>query len=151
VATPTDLGSVSQLWRNPAGYAQFLGRELSLVFRGTLLVVMPNGFGVSPVVGPGGHASPVAGATTIPSPHAGESMVAAAVAAIEHLASAAGHPVSAPSASAAGAGAGSASGSWLTSVDAGSWLALAIGAALIAAAWATSLRARPPARLRRAR
>jgi hypothetical protein len=39
----------------------------------------------------------------------------------------------------------------LGSVDLGSWLALAAGAALIAVAWTASLRARPPARLRRER
>jgi hypothetical protein len=42
------------------------------------------------------------------------------------------------------------SASALGSVDLGSWLALAAGAALIAAAWTASLRARPARRLRRA-
>lgn len=40
-----DLGYVSQLWGKPGTYAQFLGVELSLVFKGPLLVVMPHGFG----------------------------------------------------------------------------------------------------------
>jgi hypothetical protein len=147
VATPTDLGSVSELWRMPSSYARFLALELSQVFRGTLLVVMPDGFGVTAVAPVGSHSQPVAGATTIPAAHAGESMVAAAAAAVQHLAAADGHPVRAPSAPAGGTG----SGSWLGSVDLGSWLALVIGAALIALAWAASLRAGPPARLRRAR
>ena len=48
--------------------------------------------------------------------------------------------------------AGPGSGSALGSVDLGSWLALAAGAALIALAWTASLRARPlSARLRRPR
>jgi cytochrome oxidase Cu insertion factor (SCO1/SenC/PrrC family) len=42
-----DLGSVFPLWRDPGAYARFLGVELSNVYRGALLVVMPNGFGVS--------------------------------------------------------------------------------------------------------
>ena len=46
VATRSDLGSVTALWGHPATYAQFLGRELSLDYRGRLLVVMPDGFGL---------------------------------------------------------------------------------------------------------
>ena len=37
---------MTELWRQPQNYARFLGQELSLVYRGTLLVVMPNGFGL---------------------------------------------------------------------------------------------------------
>jgi cytochrome oxidase Cu insertion factor (SCO1/SenC/PrrC family) len=40
-----DLGSVTALWGKPQIYAQFLGIELSLVYRGPLLVAMPDGFG----------------------------------------------------------------------------------------------------------
>jgi cytochrome oxidase Cu insertion factor (SCO1/SenC/PrrC family)/thiol-disulfide isomerase/thioredoxin len=45
IATPQDLGAVTGLWRQPRAYARFLGIELSLAYRGRLLVVMPNGFG----------------------------------------------------------------------------------------------------------
>jgi cytochrome oxidase Cu insertion factor (SCO1/SenC/PrrC family)/thiol-disulfide isomerase/thioredoxin len=45
IAGPFDLGAVTALWRNPRGYARFLGIELSLSYKGRLLVVMPNGFG----------------------------------------------------------------------------------------------------------
>ncbi len=45
VASSADLGSVTELWRQPQSYAKFLGQELSLVYRGPLLVVMPNGVG----------------------------------------------------------------------------------------------------------
>jgi cytochrome oxidase Cu insertion factor (SCO1/SenC/PrrC family)/thiol-disulfide isomerase/thioredoxin len=47
VARRDDLGSVTALWRRPRAYARFLGIELSLAYTGPLLVVMPNGFGVS--------------------------------------------------------------------------------------------------------
>jgi cytochrome oxidase Cu insertion factor (SCO1/SenC/PrrC family)/thiol-disulfide isomerase/thioredoxin len=47
VASPADLGSVTALWRKPQAYAKFLGYELSLAYRGRLLVVMPNGVGFS--------------------------------------------------------------------------------------------------------
>jgi cytochrome oxidase Cu insertion factor (SCO1/SenC/PrrC family)/thiol-disulfide isomerase/thioredoxin len=45
IAHPDDLGAVTALWGNPQSYARFLGVELSLAFKGPLLVVMPNGFG----------------------------------------------------------------------------------------------------------
>ncbi len=45
IATRTDLGAVTGLWREPRAYAHFLGLELSLTYKGRLLVVMPNGFG----------------------------------------------------------------------------------------------------------
>jgi cytochrome oxidase Cu insertion factor (SCO1/SenC/PrrC family) len=47
IPDPYDLGSVSVLWRKPQTYAQFLGVELSLIYRQRLLVVMPNGFGLN--------------------------------------------------------------------------------------------------------
>jgi cytochrome oxidase Cu insertion factor (SCO1/SenC/PrrC family) len=45
VATPADLGAITQLWGKPASYAGFLGIELSLAYSQRLLVVMPDGFG----------------------------------------------------------------------------------------------------------
>ena len=45
IASPSDLGAVTALWRKPRAYARFLGLELSLAYRQRLLVVMPNGFG----------------------------------------------------------------------------------------------------------
>jgi hypothetical protein len=143
IATPSDLGSVSALWGMPGAYARFLGAELSLVFHGTLLVVMPAGFGLDEV---GGGSGAAAAATALGEPPRGTPMVAAALTAVQKLAASAGHRLALPSARATSGGGGSA----LASVDLGSWLALAAGAAAIAAAWAVSLRARP-ARLRRAR
>ena len=46
IATPTDLGSVPSLFGKPSAYAAFLGQELGLSYAATLLVVMPDGFGV---------------------------------------------------------------------------------------------------------
>jgi len=147
IATPSDLGSVSALWGRPAAYAQFLGAELSLVYHGTLLVVMPAGFGVDQVGGgAAGAARGAAEATALGEPPRGTPMVAAALTAIQKLAAGAGHQLALPAATANPAGGASALGS----VDLGSWVALAAGLAAIAAAWGLSLRARP-ARLRRAR
>lgn len=141
IASPADLGSVTELWRRPASYASFLGQELSLVFRGTLLVVMPDGFGLygpgagAPAqraalagVGTGGAAG--GGATGDGAPTIG----ATAISAVQRLAASAGHPLrvsaivtrSAPG-----------------STDIAGLITLALGAVLIALAWAASLRARP--------
>jgi hypothetical protein len=45
IASQTDLGAVTALWRQPGSYARFLGLGLELAHRQRLLVVMPNGFG----------------------------------------------------------------------------------------------------------
>jgi cytochrome c biogenesis protein CcmG/thiol:disulfide interchange protein DsbE len=45
IAKQDDLGSVTALWKQPRAYAHFLGLELSLAYKGRLLVVMPDGFG----------------------------------------------------------------------------------------------------------
>ena len=45
ISTDYDLGSITALWRKPTIYARFLGLELSSIYPGRLLVVMPNGFG----------------------------------------------------------------------------------------------------------
>jgi hypothetical protein len=45
ILAPSDLGTAFSLFRKPQRYAQFLGLELSFVYKGRLLVVMPNGYG----------------------------------------------------------------------------------------------------------
>jgi hypothetical protein len=42
-----DMGAVTVLFKRPRQYARFLGTELSFVYKGRLLVVMPNGLAVS--------------------------------------------------------------------------------------------------------
>ena len=133
VASPIDLGSVTELWRHPQDYAKFLGQELGLVYRGTLLVVMPDGFGVY-------RASPRAGDTAsavtgLSAP--GRRLGTATLAAIERLAAAAGHPLAIPQVRTRARGA---------TTDITAWIVLAIGGLAIAAAWTASLRARPVGR-----
>lgn len=133
IASPTDLGSVTELWRQPQNYAEFLGQELSLVHRGLLLVIMPDGFGLYHLNRPlAAEQSALAG---LRAPAAGAGLGAVALAAIQRLAAAAGHPLPTPSATAAPTAG---------STDTASWIAFAIGGALIALAWTASLRARPP-------
>ena len=45
IGSAYDLGAVPALWRKPRTYARFLGAELAFVYKGRLLIVMPNGFG----------------------------------------------------------------------------------------------------------
>src|SRR4051794_21532277 len=42
-----DLGAVPSLWLKPETYARFLGQELFFLYKGPLLVLMPNGYGMS--------------------------------------------------------------------------------------------------------
>jgi hypothetical protein len=135
IASSSDLGSVTELWRQPQPYAQFLEQELSLVYHGPVLVVMPNGFGLY-----GGASSgvPVSRSTLagIRIAAGGAGLGAAALSAVQGLAAAAGHSLTVPPASAGPSG--SSSTNPLPAV------AFAIGLVLIALAWGASLRARPP-------
>jgi hypothetical protein len=132
IASPTDLGSVGVLWRGPQAYAKFLGQELSLVYPGTLLVVMPNGLAVQGR-GAATARSAVAG---VPPPGSVVGLGATTMAAIRRIAAADGHPLAVPGA--AGPGVASASGTDLIA-----WLVFALGAVAIVVAWGLSLRARP--------
>jgi hypothetical protein len=101
ITTPFDLGAVTPLWRQPQRYAQFLGQELYFVYRGRLLIVMPNGYGVSS----GGKAVPserrVLNALRPPAA-GGTGFVTAASLAVQRLAGAHGVRLTLPSAHAGG-------------------------------------------------
>jgi hypothetical protein len=131
IASPSDLGSVTELWHQPQNYARFLGQELLLVYRGTLLVVMPGGYGVYRAAGHvHGDESALAGLNA-----PGAKLGTATLTAIQRLAAASGHTLTirstfAPSTSGA--------------TDMLPWIVFAIGSALILLAWTASLRARPP-------
>ena len=45
IKSPGDLGAVPSLFGKPKRYAPFLGQELRFLFKGPLLIVMPNGYG----------------------------------------------------------------------------------------------------------
>jgi cytochrome oxidase Cu insertion factor (SCO1/SenC/PrrC family) len=103
IATEYDLGSVTELWRQPRTYARFLGVELSLVYRRQrLLVVMPNGFGFN---WPGHATAPTYRLlATVPlGIGAGAGLASAAEAAIRRMARASGVALP-PSQPAAGVG-----------------------------------------------
>lgn len=87
---PSDLGTAFSLIHKPQRYAEFLGLELSFVYRQRLLVVMPNGFGYSVKGNPDPKAAGVL--RTVPAPGADLTKEAdAATLAIQRLAAAEGH------------------------------------------------------------
>jgi hypothetical protein len=46
IGSPRDLGAIPSLFRQPQRYADFLGQELVYYWKGPVLVVMPNGYGI---------------------------------------------------------------------------------------------------------
>ena len=94
IASPTDLGSVTALWRQPQSYAKFLGQELALVYHGPLLVVMPTGLGLYQLNRP--DAVDRSTLAHLPTPQPGTGLGTTALNAIQKLATAAGHAVHHP-------------------------------------------------------
>jgi hypothetical protein len=133
IASKTDLGSVTGLWRSPRNYAKFLGQELSLVNQRPLLVVMPNGFGLSGP--PQTVASGESALQGIQISAGGGGLATAALSAVGRLAAAAGHQLPTPHAAPAA--------TTTSSPSVVPWIVFAAGAAMILAAWTVSLRARP--------
>jgi hypothetical protein len=130
IESPADLGSVTALWRRPQAYADFLAQELSLVYRGPLLIVMPNGFGLAHFgLGPATVRAALAG---IPVPHTGSGLAGDALTSLERLARTAGHPLAVLAAPPMAAP---------HTPDTIAWIVFALGGLLIASAWTASLRA----------
>jgi hypothetical protein len=95
IATPYDLGTAFSLYRKPQQYAEFLGLELSFVYRDRLLVVMPNGYGFAANGEPEARFSRVL--KTLPEPgRDATKQASAATTAVRRLASAAGYTVVVP-------------------------------------------------------
>jgi hypothetical protein len=140
IAHRSDLGSIGALWSKPNVYSGFLGTELSLVFHGTLLVVMPNGYGVDVIGTPGAAAKTLAAAAPLihlaPAGSDGGALVDSAIAAVQRITSADGVHLTVPRATVT---ATSASGG----VDVIAWAVLTAGIVALVAAWTASVRARP--------
>ena len=143
IASATDLGTATALWRDPKDYARYLWIELSQLFGGQVLVVMPGGFGLY-----GTRSGPHAVTTAelgvrATSPGPGAQLATAALSAVPLLARAAGHPIPASALSAADRAAVSTSGAVTDTLAPGAVIALLVGGLMIAGAWGLSLRARP--------
>jgi hypothetical protein len=136
IASSADLGSITQLWDQPQTYARFLDVELSLAFRGPVLVVMPNGFGLASTTRLLPAEQDVI--AQAPPPRTRSELTTAAEATIAKLAAAAGHPLDTSAVPAsAPARPGSRAGGAVPLI------VFIIGALMIAVAWAASLRGRP--------
>jgi hypothetical protein len=91
IAAPVDLGLIQELWLKPKKYAPFLGRELRFIYKDTLVVVMPNGFGVYYNERDVGREERLLAGVRIGPGAAG--LAEAARVAVRRLAAASGHPV----------------------------------------------------------
>jgi hypothetical protein len=134
ISGPADLGSVTALWRQPQTYSHFLDEELAPSYRGRVLVVMPNGFGLY-------SADPVrpaerAAVAALRGPGSRVALAAAGIDAVRRLAAAAGHTLPAAPADAVGSTVGG-------SGDLVAWIVFALGGIVVVAVWTWSLRTRP--------
>jgi hypothetical protein len=89
IESPVDLGAIPNMFGRPQAYAEFLDREISFNQPQPLVVVMPQGFGVS-------HAgSPSAlGGVKIDTAHRSDGLTASAILAVQQIARGAGKSVS---------------------------------------------------------
>jgi hypothetical protein len=90
IASNYDLGSVSVLANKPKLYAHFLSQELRFVYRGRLLVVMANGYGVARNGKPDPAEQKVVDRLPLPPASHGSTLAAATVRAVRALATNAG-------------------------------------------------------------
>ena len=86
-----DLGAVPTLFDKPQEYARFLGFELAFLYKGPLLIAMPNGYGIFKANQPVTKELAVL-KNSMPERDA-NAMAVAATNAVRHLAAAGGHPL----------------------------------------------------------
>ena len=143
IAHQSDLGSIGALWSKPNVYSGFLGTELSLVFHGTLLVVMPNGYGVDVIGRPGAAAETQAAAAPLirlaPAGSGGAALADSAITAVRRITSADGIQLALPPVTVTATAASGGS-------DVVAWAVLSAGIVVLIAAWTASVRARPVGR-----
>lgn len=144
IAAADDLGTATALWRDPRDYARYLWIELSRLYTGQVLVVMPDGFGLYGTRSGAHRVTSGELSVRASAPGPGEQLAKAALSAVPLLAHAAGHPIPPASLAAADRSVAFASGATAGGeLPASAVIALVLGALLITAAWVGSLRARP--------
>ncbi|HUZ29304.1 MAG TPA: hypothetical protein VMU90_08695 [Solirubrobacteraceae bacterium] len=90
IQSPVDLGAIPNMFGQPQTYANFLDREISFNQPQPLLVVMPNGFGIS-------HAGPPSALSGLKVDAAGKSdgLTRSAILAVQRIAQANAKPIAA--------------------------------------------------------
>jgi hypothetical protein len=88
----TDLGTVPSLLMKPQQYAEFLGPEIRFVYKGDLLVVMPDGLGLTSTDVTAPPAKAIQG-MQVEAGGSPDGLAQTAAAAVTTLAAAAGHPL----------------------------------------------------------
>ena len=96
IASRYDLGSVSVLAKQPKLYAHFLSQEVRFVYKGRLLVVMANGYGVARNGKPDPAEQKVVDRLPLPGATHGSDLAAATVQAVQALAANAGVRIATP-------------------------------------------------------
>jgi hypothetical protein len=92
----TDLGTVPDLLNQPQKYSEFLGPEIRFVYRGDLLVVMPDGLGLTTTDATAPPAKAIDG-MKVEAGGSPDGLAQTAEAAVTKLAEASGHPIAAKS------------------------------------------------------
>jgi hypothetical protein len=100
----TDLGTVPNLLNQPQKYSEFLAPEIRFAYKGDLLVVMPNGLGVTQTDETPAPANAVEG-MQVEAGGSPDGLALTAEEAVTKLAAAAGHPLEAQKKSGGGGGA----------------------------------------------
>ena len=100
----SDLGTVPDLLNQPQKYSEFLGPEIRFVYRGDLLVVMPNGLGLTTTDQTPPPEKAIQG-MKVEAGGSPDGLALTAEEAVTKLAAAAGHPIDAKSKGGGGGGA----------------------------------------------
>lgn len=90
VGSQYDMGSVTVLWKRPTDYAPFLSQEVRFLYKGRVLVVMPNGWAIAQNGKRDPSEQAVVGKLASPKPFRGAPVAAAVESAVRKLTARAG-------------------------------------------------------------
>jgi hypothetical protein len=138
IDSAVDLGAVPELFGQPQKYAEFLDQEITFIYKGPLLVVMPTGYGITRV--PPAVAGVVA-TLAKPAGRQSDDLARAALTAVPKLAAAAGHALRRSAGTRSGVATGTGGSSALTAVVV-ALAAVACAGAVIALRWRGQSRTR---------
>jgi hypothetical protein len=101
----SDLGTVPNLLNQPQKYAEFLGPEIRFAYKGDLLVVMPNGLGLTTTDETPPPANAIQG-MQVEAGGVSDGLAQTAQEAVTKLSAAAGHPLASKKSGGGGGGGG---------------------------------------------